>query len=82
MVSLGSSTATGMAWQAVPVGKLSPMRRAIGLVLMMIGLTWLLLGSGVIQGSVMSGQTPWAFVGGAIVIVGIGILTLRTGQRR
>lgn len=48
----------------------------------MIGFTWFMLGAGVIQGSVMSGQTVWAFVGGAIVVVGVGILTLRTGQRR
>ena len=58
-----------------------PLRRALGLVLVMIGFTWLMLGAGVIQGSVMSGQTPWAFVGGVIVVIGVGILTLRTGPR-
>ena len=48
----------------------------------MIGFTWLMLGAGVIQGSVMSGQTPWAVVGGVIVVIGVGILTLRTGPRK
>jgi len=61
--------------------RLSPMRRAIGLVLIMIGITWLLLGAGVLQGSVMSGQTAWAVVGGVIAVVGIGVLTLRTGTK-
>jgi len=61
--------------------RLSPMRRAIGLVLVMIGMTWLLLGAGVLEGSVMSGQTAWAVVGGIIAVVGIGVLTLRTGAR-
>jgi hypothetical protein len=48
----------------------------------MIGFTWLMLGAGLLQGSVMSGQTVWAVVGGIIVVIGVGILTLRTGQRR
>jgi hypothetical protein len=41
-----------------------------------------MLGAGLLQGSVMSGQTVWAVVGGIIVVIGVGILTLRTGQRR
>ena len=64
------------------MGKMHPLRRALGLVLVMIGFTWMMLGAGLLQGSVMSGQTVWAFVGGAIVVIGVGILTLRTGQGR
>lgn len=57
---------------------LSPLRRAIGLVLLMIGFTWLLLGAGVLQGSVMTGRVEWAVVGGVIAVIGIGVLTLKT----
>lgn len=62
--------------------RLSPMRRAIGLVLMFIGVSWAMLGSGLIQGSVMSGQTVWAFVGGALAIGGLAVLTVRTGSTK
>jgi hypothetical protein len=56
------------------------MRRAIGLVMMFIGVSWAMLGSGLIEGSVMSGQTIWAFVGGALAIGGLAVLTVRTGR--
>ena len=62
--------------------RLSPMRRAIGLVLMFIGVSWAMLGSGLIQGSVMSGQTIWAIIGGAIAIGGLAVLTVRTGSAK
>jgi len=78
----GGITPNGTAWQSWDMGKMHPLRRALGLVLVMIGFTWLMLGAGLLQGSVMSGQTVWAVVGGIIVVIGVGILTLRTGQRR
>lgn len=56
---------------------LTPMRRAVGAVLVMIGATWLALGTGFIQGSVMSGQIFWAFMGVAMAIGGGYVLTRR-----
>ena len=56
---------------------LSPMRRAIGAVLVMIGVTWFALGAGFIEGSVMSGQVIWAIMGVASAISGGYVLTRR-----
>lgn len=56
---------------------LSPLRRAIGIVLVMIGVTWFALGAGFIQGSVMSGQVIWAVVGVALAIAGGYVLYRR-----
>lgn len=60
----------------------NPLQRAIGLVLLMIGAVWFMLGSGMIGGSVMSGQTVWAVVGAMIAIVGLWIVTRRPSPRR
>ncbi|MFZ4487537.1 MAG: hypothetical protein ACOYO9_13205 [Candidatus Nanopelagicales bacterium] len=49
---------------------LSPLRRAIGIVLVMVGVTWFALGAGFIEGSVMSGQVIWAGMGVAVAIGG------------
>lgn len=56
---------------------MSPLRRAVGLVLIMIGAVWFMLGSGMLGGSVMTGQTVWAIVGAMIAIVGLWIVTRR-----
>ena len=56
---------------------LSPMRRAIGAVLIMIGATWTALGAGLIQGSVMSGQVVWAVIGVALTMSGVFVLYRR-----
>ena len=60
----------------------NPLQRAIGLVLLMIGAVWFMLGSRMIGGSVMSGQTVWAVVGAMIAIVGLWIVTRRPSPRR
>lgn len=49
---------------------LSPMRRAVGVVLLMVGVTWFALGAGFVKGSVMSGQVIWAVVGVVLAISG------------
>ena len=59
----------------VIVNQISPLRRAIGLVLMFIGMTWLFIGLGMLGDSFLSGQTWFAVVGGAIAIVGLWIVT-------
>lgn len=54
---------------------ISPMRWAIGGVMMMIGIVWFSLGAGLVQGSVLTGQTIWAVIGGILTIAGLWILT-------
>ena len=68
-------------WQGRSMKHLSPMRRAIGIVLIMIGLTWVALGSGFLGGSVMSGQVTWAVIGVAVAIGG-GFVLYRGLPRR
>jgi 4-hydroxybenzoate polyprenyltransferase len=75
------NTARFEMWQGQSMKHLSPMRRAIGIVLIMIGLTWLALGSGFLGGSVMSGQVIWAVVGVAVAISG-GYVLYRGIPRR
>ncbi|MFM9136290.1 MAG: hypothetical protein ACKOT0_12810 [bacterium] len=56
---------------------MSPLRRAVGLVLIMIGAVWFMLGSGMLGGSFMTGQTIWAIVGAMVAIVGLWVVTRR-----
>jgi len=50
-------------------------------VLIMVGITWFALGSGFLQGSVMSGQVIWAVIGVAVAIGG-GFVLYRGLPRR
>ena len=61
--------------------RLSPMRRAIGIVLVLIGGTWGLLGLGVIGGSVASGNIWFAIAGAVVLIGGVAVLTVRVPPR-
>ena len=42
----------------------------IGAVMVVIGAVWFFQGIGILPGSVMSGQTFWAYAGAVLVIVG------------
>jgi 4-hydroxybenzoate polyprenyltransferase len=64
------SAARIQMWQGRCMKHLSPLRRAIGIVLVMVGVTWFALGAGFIEGSVMSGQFFWAVMGVALAIGG------------
>jgi hypothetical protein len=64
------SAARIQMWQGPSMKHLSPLRRAIGIVLVMVGVTWFALGAGFIEGSVMSGQFFWAVMGVALAIGG------------
>ena len=51
----------------------------IGLLLLLMGLLWIGQGTGVVawpQSSFMIDQRPWAFRGGALVIVGLLLIWL------
>lgn len=59
------------------MGRLSPMRRAVGVVLLVIGATWVMLGLGVVSGSVASGNTWYAVAGAGFFVAGAAVLFLR-----
>lgn len=52
-----------------------------GVLLLLVGLIWVLQGSGVIGGSIMSGQKLWLGIGIVVAIVGLGLGYLGLGQR-
>ena len=45
----------------------------LGILLAIVGATWILQGINVLPGSVMTGQIQWAIYGGIAVAVGIGL---------
>ena len=53
-----------------------------GGILVATGLVWLFQGLGVLPGSFMSGDPFWAWLGGAAVVVGVGLITWVMRDRR
>jgi hypothetical protein len=55
-----------------------------GVILLLLGLTWLLQGAGVMKGSFMTGQKLWLVVGILVALIGlvVGWLGLAAGPRR
>jgi hypothetical protein len=51
----------------------------IGVIMIAIGAVWILQGTGMLPGSVMSGQQMWAIIGAVVLIV--GIIVLLSGAR-
>jgi uncharacterized membrane protein YidH (DUF202 family) len=54
-----------------------PMRFAlviIGIIMVAIGAVWILQGTGMLPGSVMSGQQMWAIIGAIVLVIGIVVL--------
>ncbi|MDB5613834.1 MAG: hypothetical protein JWQ22_1487 [Devosia sp.] len=45
-----------------------------GALLILLGLLWILQGSNIIGGSVMSGQSQWLYIGIIVALVGAGIV--------
>jgi phosphatidylglycerophosphate synthase len=56
--------------------------RMIGVILALLGLLWTLQGSGVLGGSVMSGERTWLVAGVIFLIVGIALLLWTVAVRR
>jgi hypothetical protein len=52
----------------------------IGAIMIAVGGLWIAQGTGVLPGSVMSGQSFWAIVGGIVLVIGLGLLIF--GARR
>ena len=55
---------------------MDPLRRTIGLVLIMIGGFWIMIAFGMLDDSFMKGQPLWAIVGAVIVAAGLAVLYL------
>ena len=45
----------------------------IGIMLILVGIVWVLQGSGLIGGSLMSGQSFWLEIGIVLAIIGLGV---------
>jgi LPXTG-motif cell wall-anchored protein len=54
----------------------------VAVLLMLIGIGWFLQGINVLPGSVMSGQSQWAVIGGISFLVGIGLLWFANRRKR
>ncbi len=46
----------------------------IGVIMIAIGVVWILQGTGMLPGSVMSGQQMWAIIGAIVLVIGIVVL--------
>ena len=53
------------------------LRRAIAIVLIVVGAVWVFQGIGVIEGSFMTGEAVWAVIGAVCVVAGIALLFAR-----
>ena len=57
--------------------ELSPLRRTIGLVLIMIGGFWAAISLGFLEESFMTGQPVYTVLGAIVVLAGVLVLVLR-----
>ena len=55
-------------------------RRAIAVVLLVVGGVWFFQGIGVIEGSFMTGEAVWAVIGVACVAAGIALLLVKPSR--
>lgn len=46
----------------------------VGVVLLLIGALWILQGSSILGGSVMSGQSQWLYIGIVAALAGLALL--------
>jgi hypothetical protein len=58
------------------------LRVVVGGLLCLTGVVWIGQGVGLVHGSFMTGATQWALLGGAALIVGLGLLSLGRHSRR
>jgi hypothetical protein len=56
------------------------LRRAIAIVLILVGLVWFFQGIGVIKGSFMTGEAVWAVIG-VVCVAGGAVLLARPARR-
>jgi len=51
-------------------------RSILGGLMVLIGIGWFLQGTGVLPGSLMSGQTMWTVIGLVVLVLGAGLLVI------
>jgi len=54
----------------------------VGVVLVLVGLVWLLQGTNVLAGSVMSGHLRWIVIGAGLDVIGAVLIVLGARMRR
>ena len=59
------------------MNRVSWIRRAIAIVLLLVGVVWFFQGVGVIEGSFMTGEAVWAAIGAVCVVAGLALLLVR-----
>jgi hypothetical protein len=59
-----------------------PLWVVAGVVLVLLGLLWTLQGTGVIEGSSMSGTTTWSIIGPIVLLVGAFVMSVGIRGRR
>ncbi len=47
--------------------------RALGIVLLLVGILWILQGAGFVGGSFMTGQSRWLYIGIATAVLGAAL---------
>lgn len=55
-------------------------RRAIAVVLLVVGGVWFFQGVGVIEGSFMTGEAVWAVIGVICVVAGLALLLVKPSR--
>ena len=60
-----------------PADRVVWIRRAIAIVLILVGGIWFFQGVGVIEGSFMTGEAVWAVIGASCVGVGVVLFVRR-----
>jgi hypothetical protein len=53
----------------------------VGVLVILMGVTWFLQGINILPGSFMTGQIQWAYYGGLAVVIGI-VLLIAANRRR
>ena len=53
----------------------------VGIVLVLMGVTWFLQGINLLPGSFMTGQIRWAYYGGITALVGVALLIAAKRKR-
>ena len=59
-----------------------PLWVVAGVVVALVGLLWTLQGTGVIEGSAMSGTTTWSIIGPIVLCVGVVVLVVGLRGRK
>ncbi len=54
----------------------------LGVLLAAIGVVWILQGTDVLKAGFMAGQMQWAYIGLAVLIVGVVLLVFGSRRRR